>query len=527
MKHTQNRKVIFFSLLFAPSICLGLSPGRIEVDSFLFQPLHAEIEIAAARTRELNTLSINLAKPEVFRQHGLMYHPALEKLKFRLKRDAHNQSYIEVLTQESVDQLAISFLLELTWNSGKILRQYDIFLEPQNTKNAVKHTRQGNKRLLKDSKEAQTEVGDVIVMQSTENGNKKKTNGSNDRQNRRNQSQSFNTNNGRYGPIRPGESLSMIAMRARPDKTSMSLQQVMVALYEANPHAFTSDNMGSLEAGHMLFVPDNEMILSLPKSQALAIVDSHYNPSKKQQMTKRDSSTENKVSKDANRRDGKVIRLSIVEPDEIIEQKDTTQFIDKTDDVQILQARLAQTRQASEQLKQHNEELKQKLEALLQRVNNLQARLGQQNPELAKAPENTKPSGELIVLGSNLNTIGRTPHTNNERQDSSNDFEQTGIIEQPIVESFSVNKGSSILAGDPQSLTRKQVNPRFIEQVSNDGAKKGLLSNPFLLTALGGLSAISIALLGFGMHSEHNWWQSLLNRFRRNRRVDPNVDLWR
>jgi len=48
-----------------------------------------------------------------------------------------------------------------------------------------------------------------------------------------------------------------------------------------------------------------------------------------------------------------------------------------------------------------------------------------------------------------------------------------------------------------------------------------------LLTALGGLSAISIALLGFGMHSEHNWWQSLLNRFRRNRRVDPNVDLWR
>lgn len=58
-----------------------------------------------------------------------------------------------------------------------------------------------------------------------------------------------------FGPLTPNDTLWGIAQRVRPD-SSVSVYQVMYALYQKNPDAFLEDNLNHLRPGAMLFLPD-------------------------------------------------------------------------------------------------------------------------------------------------------------------------------------------------------------------------------------------------------------------------------
>ncbi len=70
-----------------------------------------------------------------------------------------------------------------------------------------------------------------------------------------------------YGPVKPGETLSLVAGRISPDK-SLTSQQVMLALLRANPSAFFGSNVNNLKSGKILTVPEREVIAAIPKAQA-------------------------------------------------------------------------------------------------------------------------------------------------------------------------------------------------------------------------------------------------------------------
>ncbi|QLE85972.1 pilus assembly protein FimV [Shewanella sp. Scap07] len=70
-----------------------------------------------------------------------------------------------------------------------------------------------------------------------------------------------------YGPTRSSDTFWSIAQKTRPD-SSVSIYQVMAAIYDANPHAFSSDNYNSLERGMILLIPSKEVMLQIPASLA-------------------------------------------------------------------------------------------------------------------------------------------------------------------------------------------------------------------------------------------------------------------
>jgi pilus assembly protein FimV len=61
------------------SFAAGL--GKITVLSALGQPLHAEIDVSAAR-EELVSMSARLASPEAFKQVGIEYAPGVSGIRF-------------------------------------------------------------------------------------------------------------------------------------------------------------------------------------------------------------------------------------------------------------------------------------------------------------------------------------------------------------------------------------------------------------------------------------------------------------
>ncbi|MFI3246046.1 MAG: FimV/HubP family polar landmark protein [Ferrimonas sp.] len=79
-----------------------------------------------------------------------------------------------------------------------------------------------------------------------------------------------------YGPIKSTDTLWRIANQVRPDN-SVSIYQVMQALFDANPQAFSSDNFNSLERGFTLRIPSKEIMASYPAAQAKASAERHDN----------------------------------------------------------------------------------------------------------------------------------------------------------------------------------------------------------------------------------------------------------
>lgn len=75
--------------------------------------------------------------------------------------------------------------------------------------------------------------------------------------------------NHQYGPTTAKDTFWSIAQKVRPD-ASVSVYQVMAAVFDANPHAFNSDSYNSLERGMILLIPSKEVMLSIPNSVAIA-----------------------------------------------------------------------------------------------------------------------------------------------------------------------------------------------------------------------------------------------------------------
>lgn len=81
------------------------------------------------------------------------------------------------------------------------------------------------------------------------------------------------TGKGGRHEVRAGQTLYGIAREHRSE--GVSLDQMLVALYRANPEAFVSENMNRLLAGSVLEVPGSQEAASIQPSEARALIDAH------------------------------------------------------------------------------------------------------------------------------------------------------------------------------------------------------------------------------------------------------------
>ncbi|MFT6206735.1 MAG: pilus assembly protein FimV, partial [Colwellia sp.] len=70
-----------------------------------------------------------------------------------------------------------------------------------------------------------------------------------------------------YGPITSKDTLWNIALKVRPDPT-LSVYQVMQALYQKNPQAFKENNLNHLNNGQYLKLPSIDEMRAINPVQA-------------------------------------------------------------------------------------------------------------------------------------------------------------------------------------------------------------------------------------------------------------------
>jgi pilus assembly protein FimV len=73
--------------------------------------------------------------------------------------------------------------------------------------------------------------------------------------------------------VKYGETLSELAQQYRPN--DVSLDQMLVALYQANPQAFMGENMNRLKSGAVLKLPGAEATRAVPPVPARELIEAH------------------------------------------------------------------------------------------------------------------------------------------------------------------------------------------------------------------------------------------------------------
>lgn len=272
---TLGRKalsVAVASSLFMLSSAHATGLGKLTVLSALGQPLRAEIELTSPSKEEVDSLVPRLASPDAFKQANIDFNSALLSLRFAIEQ--RGQAYvIRISSAQAMNEPFIDMLLEMNSSNGKLMREYTFLLDPAE---------------LRNSQSAQV-TNPTTVANQPQNAA-----GRNTVQNGRELNAVANAAAGRAATkasatkvadsnkevkaagdyqVRNGDTLGKIAGNYKPE--GVSLDQMLVSLYRANPQAFNGSNMNRLKSGQILTIPDAETVRSTTGSEAHSVVIAH------------------------------------------------------------------------------------------------------------------------------------------------------------------------------------------------------------------------------------------------------------
>ncbi|MBB5206675.1 FimV/HubP family polar landmark protein [Chiayiivirga flava] len=262
------RLPLALALALGSAQALGLGLGQIEVKSGLNQPLEAEIPVVGS-AGETEALQVRLASPDAFARVGLDRPATLAaNLEFDVATDPRGRTVIRVSTPSDIVEPFLTFLLEVDWGRGRMLREYTVLLDsptmapiqgaPAATSPVVDSEPQRAEALPPPSMpEPVPAPRDTAAPPPASAPSAAPS------------APAYASDS--YGPVAAGETLWSIASRTRPD-SEISVNQMMVALLRANPDAFIGNNINRLRSGAVLRIPGREDAVAIAAAEAAAQV---------------------------------------------------------------------------------------------------------------------------------------------------------------------------------------------------------------------------------------------------------------
>jgi pilus assembly protein FimV len=261
----KQRLTLAMALALGSSQALALGLGNIEIRSGLNEPLVAEIPVVSASAAELEALRVRLAPPEAFARVGAN-RPAImaANLEFAVGRDDQGRPVIRVTTPGKVRDPYLNFLLEVEWQRGRLLREYTVLLDPPMTSarrvapvRAPAAEVEAPVRATPEPATAPTPAPEPTTPPATppraEPSPAQPAAPSTPREPARQPAPAAQVADGRFGPVREGQTLWAVAQQVRPQ--GVDTNQAMIALLAANPEAFIGGNINRLRSGAVLRIP--------------------------------------------------------------------------------------------------------------------------------------------------------------------------------------------------------------------------------------------------------------------------------
>ncbi len=275
MGFARHHLALAAALLVAGGGAQALGLGKLNVQSALGETMRAEIDVSSLTPEEAATLKVRVAPPESYRATGVEYNPVLTSAQVQIVRN-NGRTVLRVSSDRSVQEPFVDVILELTWSSGRLVREYTLLFDPPSLPKPAPVVTAPAAIAAAPATAASSEAvpapAPAVTTALPRNG-----------------SASAPAPVAAARPpaaapvavrppvtaaseyaVRPGDSLSKVA--AKTQVAGISLDQMLVGLFRNNPDAFIDGNMNLLKSGAVLQVPSSESLATVPAPEARRVI---------------------------------------------------------------------------------------------------------------------------------------------------------------------------------------------------------------------------------------------------------------
>ncbi|MDO5653638.1 MAG: FimV/HubP family polar landmark protein [Brachymonas sp.] len=248
----------------------ALGFGRLNVQSALGQPLRAEVELTDVRGEGLKA---GLAPASVYSQKGVEYHPAVKTIHSSIRHLPNGRAVLVLSSTAPINDPFVDVVLQASDASGSVTRDFSILLDPPAYVKApapvvapvIPAPTLATGAVPREPVLLPPPQEDTIVVEPARTPRKAST-----RTARRASTRTTARATAGSVRVRTGHTASQIAAANRPAR--VSLDQMMVAMLHANPHAFINGNVNYLKSGVTLRVPTADEARAVSASEARTMI---------------------------------------------------------------------------------------------------------------------------------------------------------------------------------------------------------------------------------------------------------------
>ena len=263
--------------------------GKLNVMSGLGEPLKADIELIAVTPEELSSITAAIASEEAYATQGIEKPASHNTIRVIIAKNSSGAPILKLQSAQPISEPFLDMLIQVDWASGRLLREYTVLLDPPGyTGEADTSTLTAQVPVVRSS----NSVPSDSVRNDTMQNNTMQNNTVSGETMTRLPSKSKKSSPSKPKPVEAvsreakptedvmpagnasgeeylthsGDTLAKIARDMKPD--GISLEQMLVGLYQNNPDAFQGNNINRLKVGQIIRPPSEEALSAITRKEA-------------------------------------------------------------------------------------------------------------------------------------------------------------------------------------------------------------------------------------------------------------------
>ncbi len=271
------------------ALCMALMPisvfaaglGKLNVMSGLGEPLKADIELISVTPEELNSITAAIASEEAYATQGIEKPASHNSIKVSIAKNTAGVPVLKLNSSQPISEPFLDMLIQVDWASGRLLREYTVLLDPPGYTGETDTSAQDNQttqapvvRPIGKSQKSQMANGTMNDGGVTSPSSASKKTGKHLKKTKPSTTSEAPSEEMAPAPVASGQdhvtehgdTLAKIARDMKPE--GVSLEQMLVGLYQTNPDAFQGKNMNRLKVGQIIRPPSEETLNTISRKDA-------------------------------------------------------------------------------------------------------------------------------------------------------------------------------------------------------------------------------------------------------------------